>query len=143
MSRLGAVSQQRLDTCHPRLKLLVEEVSRRVPPELDFTVLCGYRGEREQAEAVAAGRSTKAWPTSQHNSAPSHAVDLAPYPIDWTDDARFAVLAGFVLATAVELGIKIRWGGDWNQNGRTRDERLKDFPHFELRAEEYASKLAA
>jgi peptidoglycan L-alanyl-D-glutamate endopeptidase CwlK len=30
------------------------------------------------------------------------------------------------------LGIKIRWGGDWNGDLQFRDEKFKDLPHFEL-----------
>ncbi len=143
MIYLSQASTTRLATCHKRLRLLIEEVARRIPARLDFSVVCGHRGEREQAEALASGATTKAWPNSLHNRTPSLAVDLAPYPYDAKDEARYAVLAGFVLAVAAELGIGIRWGGDWDNDGRTTDERLRDFPHFELSPDEYESKLAA
>jgi peptidoglycan L-alanyl-D-glutamate endopeptidase CwlK len=60
------------------------------------------------------------------------AVDVAPYPIDWNDPARFARLFGYIERIANELQIPIRWGGDWNRNWRTKDERLIDLPHIEL-----------
>lgn len=102
----------------------------------DFTVSCGHRGEADQEAAVRDGKSTKHWPDSLHNRLPALAVDLAPYPTDWADSLAFARLAGYVLAVADDLDIELRWGGDWNGNGRTRDERLVDAPHFELTEKE-------
>lgn len=136
MIRLGNLSNNRLETCHPKVQRLIRAVAERIRSQLDFSVTCGHRGEVEQNAAYEAGRSTKQWPHSLHNGLPSRAVDLAPYPVDWKDALAFARLAGYVQATADDLGIRIRWGGDWNDNGRTRDERLVDAPHFELHPDE-------
>ena len=136
MPRLGAQSQVQLSSCHPKIQRLINETIRRVPSAMDFSVTCGHRGQEAQERAYSEGRSTKHWPDSLHNQLPSPAVDLAPFPVDWKDEPAFARLAGYVQAVADELGIRIRWGGDWNGNGRTRDERLVDLPHFELAAEE-------
>lgn len=139
---LGVSSNRELDTCHPKLQRLLREVDRRLVKRhmLDFTVICGHRGEKEQNEAYNAvpKRSTKQWPNSKHNTLPSTAVDIAPYPVDWKDTAAFARLAGYVMAVADEMGIEIRWGGDWDSDGKTRDELLVDMPHFELTAFELA-----
>jgi peptidoglycan L-alanyl-D-glutamate endopeptidase CwlK len=62
----------------------------------------------------------------RHNYRPALAADLAPYPLDWNDTARFEALAKVVLACAKRLGVPLTWGGDW--------KRFKDFPHFELPA---------
>lgn len=133
---LGKTSNERLDTCHPELQRLLREVDRRLSQSkvLDLTVVCGHRGQKEQDEAYHAKpqRSTKPWPLSKHNQLPSLAVDVAPYPTFWDDEASFARLAGYIQAVADELAIPIRWGGDWNGNGRTEDERLVDLPHLEL-----------
>lgn len=133
---LGKLSTERLATCHPDLQRLLREVDRRLGASkaLDFTVVCGHRGQKEQDEAFNAKpqRSTKRWPDSKHNKLPSLAVDVAPYPTFWGDEASFARLAGYIEAVADELGIPIRWGGDWNGNGRTEDERFVDLPHLEL-----------
>jgi len=131
---LGVASNRELDTCHPKLQRLIREVDRRLSARavLDLVVMCGHRGELEQNAAYASERSTKQWPYSLHNRLPSPAVDVAPHPIDWRDKARFARLAGYIEAVAEDMGIQIRWGGDWNQNGRTVDERLVDMPHLEL-----------
>jgi len=104
---------------------------------VDFTVLCGHRNEEDQNEAFRLGNSTKQWPNSKHNQKPSTAVDVAPWfgpqvKIDWDDLLAFARLAGFLEAIAASLKIKIRWGADWNDNGRSKDERFIDAGHFEV-----------
>lgn len=131
---LGKTSNTNLDQCHPKLQRLIREVDRRLSKNkiLDLTVTCGHRGEKAQNEAYANKRSTKQWPDSLHNMLPSPAVDVAPYPIDWNDTARFARLAGYIQAVADDLDIEIRWGGDWDQDGCTADERFIDMPHLEL-----------
>lgn len=128
MPKFSVLSEQRLSTCDSRLQLIFREVIK----EIDITILCGHRTKEEQEDALRRGTSTKAWPLSRHNLLPSKAIDAAPFPIDWKDSARFAWMAGYVMRVAWELKIPVRWGGDWNQNGRTSDERLVDMPHFEL-----------
>jgi peptidoglycan L-alanyl-D-glutamate endopeptidase CwlK len=124
--QLSPASKDRLETCHPALKAVVYRATELSP--VDFTVLCGHRGEADQTAAVAAGTSKTPWPKSKHNSQPSRAVDLAPYPIDWKDAERFAILAGAILASAKLLGVEITWGGTWST--------FKDRPHFELKDKE-------
>ena len=38
---------------------------------------------------------------------------------------------------AKELGVSIRWGGDWNMDGNSKDEQFYDGPHFELLRSKY------
>jgi len=63
---------------------------------------------------------------------PSLAVNAAPYPIDWENRERATLFAGYVLGVADEMGIKLRWGGDWNMNFETADNNFDDLWHFEL-----------
>lgn len=128
MPRFSNLSEQRLATCDEQLQRILREAIRHV----DFTVICGYRTQEEQDDAFRRGASTKRWPLSKHNRVPSVAVDIAPYPVDWKDTARFARLAGYIERIAHEQGVTIRWGGDFNQDGRTRDETFIDMPHLEL-----------
>lgn len=132
MPVFSALSEQRLSTCAQPLQELLREAIKHV----DFTVLHGHRGKDEQDDALRSGASTLKWPLSKHNRLPSLAVDIAPYPVDWNDTARFARLFGFIERIAQEKGIRIRWGADWNGNYRTKDERLVDMPHIELVTEE-------
>jgi len=83
--------------------------------------LCGHRTKEKQEEAFNSKHSKVHFPKSKHNSLPSKAVDVAPYPIDWNDLERFYNFGGYVRGIAESLGIKIRWGGDWNENLELKD----------------------
>lgn len=116
----GSSSKKRYDTLHPKL----QKVLIRVLTIKDHSITFGYRTEQEQKAAFEGGFSNLEWPDSTHNGLPSTGVDIAPYPIVWTDTDDFCVLAGVVLAVAHELGIKLRWGGTW--------KKPKDYGHFEF-----------
>lgn len=62
----------------------------------------------------------------------SHAIDLAPWPIDWDDVKRFHVLAGYLLGTADQLGTPLVWGGDWDRDWVYTDQQFHDLGHFQL-----------
>jgi hypothetical protein len=131
MPKFGTRSNSRLETCDPRLQKVME----RVIQHFDCSILCGHRNREEQEAAFNAGRSKARFGQSKHNSMPSMAVDVAPYPIDWNDRERFNYFAGFVLATAAveSNGMwALRWGGDWNMNWQVRDNGFDDLPHFEI-----------
>ncbi len=101
----------------------------------DVAVICGRRGKAAQDQAFSEGRSKLKYPYSMHNAEEpdlSEAVDLCPWPIDWTDVEAFCVLAGAVKQVAAEKGFEIRWGGDWDSDGSTTDESFRDYGHFEL-----------
>jgi peptidoglycan L-alanyl-D-glutamate endopeptidase CwlK len=127
MPEFSKASLEMLDTCDERLIKLALIVVAQV----DCTVLCGYRGEADQNEAFRTGRSKLVWPFSKHNVSPSLAIDLAPYPIDWTDRERFYYFAGFVLGVAYSIDFPLRYGGDWDSD---MDPEPGDFDlvHFEL-----------
>lgn len=95
----------------------------------DITVLEGIRTAERQKMLVATGKSK----TMNSRHLTGDAVDLAPYPIDWNDKKRFEQMATVILNTAKKMGVHVRWGGDWNENGRSDDEKFYDGPHFELR----------
>ncbi len=131
MPSYSARSKARLETCDPKLQALFEEVVRH----WDCTILEGRRDQATQDEYFRTGRSKVQWPNSKHNAifpALSRAVDCAPYPIDWNDSERFRAFGGFVLGVAAVMGIKIRWGGDWDGDRDFKDQRFIDQPHFEL-----------
>lgn len=132
MPEFSKMSEIRFATLDPRLQNILREAIKTV----DFTILCGHRGEEEQNEAFQRGTSKLKYPHSKHNPLPSQAVDLAPWfpdiKIDWKDSKAFARLAGYIQRIADEQGTKIRWGGDWDGDWRSLDERFIDLPHFEL-----------
>ena len=94
----------------------------------DFTVICGYRDEVDQNAAFNSGHSRVKFPNSHHNKYPSRAIDIAPWPIDWDDTISFYKQAAYILEVAGQLGIKLRWGGNW---GIRKVCRLTDLPHFQ------------
>lgn len=128
MPKFSKISRNRLDTCDPRLIKICEAAIKR----MDFAVICGHRGQKEQDEAFKGGFSKLKFPKSKHNKMPSLAVDLAPFPINWNDIGRFIALADIILDEAKKAGVKIRWGADWNRNGKWQDEKFRDWPHFEI-----------
>lgn len=120
MPSFSARSRYQLGTCHSDLRRLFGEVIKRY----DCVILCGHRNKADQDKAFAGGKSKLTFPHSRHNSTPSQAVDVAPWPIAWSNHARFEDLALVVKATAHDLGIEIIWGGDWSS--------FRDMPHWEL-----------
>jgi len=116
---LGALSLQRLGTCHPEIQTLIRAVEKGVDQGdlayagiYDITVLCGWRNEADQNEAVRKGASKTPWPRSAHNREPSDAVDIAPYPIPKDADGNwlerpFEILHAYVAGVAHALGIDL------------------------------------
>jgi peptidoglycan L-alanyl-D-glutamate endopeptidase CwlK len=60
------------------------------------------------------------------------AFDAIPTKTGFADYSQFEAMAKVILEHAKKLGIKIRWGADWNMNGSSKDEKFIDAPHFEL-----------
>lgn len=128
MPKFGKKSRDNLSQCHSDLQLLFNAVIRY----FDCSVTCGHRTESEQNEAFLKKKSKLKFPESKHNSFPSMAVDVSPYPINWDNLNRFYYFGGFVKGIAKSLGIKIRWGGDWDSDTEVTDQNFNDLPHFEL-----------
>ena len=124
MPRFSNHSLSLLATCDQKLQDVCNEAIKTI----DFSIICGFRGQEEQDAAVAAGKSHTPWPTSNHNLSPSHAVDLIPYPFnpltDWKNIDKFTEINSHMQTAADKLGIKIRWGGHFTT--------LKDYDHWEL-----------
>ena len=110
----GEASARKLDSVHPELQRLFNEVVRRLPSERDATIGWGHRGKAEQEDAFSRHASKARFPHSAHNSSPSRAVDCWPYPTDWKRDSEFWYLRGFVEGVALELGIKLRTVISWD-----------------------------
>jgi peptidoglycan LD-endopeptidase CwlK len=141
MPKFGETSTERLSTCHDNLRLLMDEVVKT----FDCTIVFGHRTREVQAGLYAQGRTMPGKivtncdgvvKLSKHQGVdgekPSMAVDVVPYPINWRDEERMVYFAGFVLGVASRMGIKVRWGGDWNSDTETKDTGFRDLPHFEL-----------
>lgn len=119
----GSKSKENLGTLHPDLKAVLE-LAIKIADE-DFSILTGYRGQKEQDEAFENGNSRLKFPLSMHNKAPSLAFDVVPYPLNWEDADSFTRLGLTVLKAAQKLDIGLVWGGLWDSP--------KDYPHFQLK----------
>ena len=135
---LGAQSRARLAGVHPDLIKVVERAIKITGQ--DFMVLEGVRTLARQKELYAQGRTKPGKVvTWTLNSRPipkadglGHAVDLVPFPVDWNTLSKFDAMAKAMKAAAAELGIPIRWGADWDNDGKPREKGETDSPHFEL-----------
>ena len=129
MPYFGTRSKQRLATCDERLQKVFNEVIKYI----DCSVLEGHRGQERQDKLYEEGKTKLKFPNGRHNMAPSNAVDVTPYPVDWKDRERQTLFAGFVIGIARSMGIRLRWGGDWDMDFQVNDNRFDDFPHFEIK----------
>ena len=138
MPKFGRRSKQKLNECDHKLVELFNEVIKHI----DCSVLEGIRTKEKQDRMFAEGKSKFTYPSSKHNvtsaNGKSIAIDVAPYDasvpggIPWEDRERLTLFAGFVLGIAQQMGINIRWGGDWDKDWEVNDNQFDDFPHFEL-----------
>jgi len=147
MYKFGKRSKQRLDTCHPDMIKIMEEVIKIY----DFSVLEGLRTAEKQMEYFETGRSkldgvNKLSKHQDHGDGLSYAIDIMPYKKGSNafsgkqkDIARFYYLGGLVKMAAFRLLEEgkithtIRWGADWNSNDLFDDQNFDDLPHFELK----------
>ena len=135
MFKLGKASTRKLNTVHADLQtVLIEAIATS---KIDFSIIWGHRGEKAQNAAVAAGNSPLLYPRSKHNKLPSLAFDVAPYysknpHIRWQETSDFKKLGKHIMATAKKLDIHIRWGHDWDEDGKLGEKGEFDMPHFEI-----------
>ena len=129
MNKFGKESLKNLETCDPRLRTILHKVLEI----MDIKVLEGHRDNDRQDKLLKQGLTKLKGGDSKHNRVPSLAVDVAPYPVDWKDEARFAYMAGLAKGIGHELGVNIRWGGDWDLDGELSDNRFNDLPHLEIK----------
>ncbi|MBJ7446866.1 MAG: M15 family metallopeptidase [Brevundimonas sp.] len=155
---LGAQSRARLKGVHPQLVRVVERAIEISPQ--DFLVLEGVRTPQRQRQLYGQGRTRQelaragvdvslakpsegkvTWTLISNHFVKAdgygHAVDLAPYPVDWEGPTRFPkfdAIAKAMFQAARELGIGLRWGADWDRDGKPRERGETDSPHFELAA---------
>ena len=139
MAYFGKRSSSTLATCHEDLRVTMEAVVLI----RDCSIICGIRTKKEQDTAFDLGNSKVKWPSSKHNitaqRSVSHAVDIVPWPEQYTDRIAMIYLAGVVLGVAETLyrkgtiNHKIRWGGDWDMDRNMKNNKFDDLWHFELR----------
>lgn len=141
MRTFGERSKGNLKGVHP---LLVQIATKALQDGAqDFTVICGPRSKADQEKAFDSGNTKVHYPNSAHNATHpktgeprSCAIDVIPYPFTNWEDPKMLTgwksIADAMMAAAAALGVKIRWGGDFNRDGNKTTSDAWDKPHFEL-----------
>jgi len=124
MYKFGKRSRERLKGVDTRLINVLNELIKM----MDVTIIEGVRTKERQAELLKQGATKVKY--SKHME--GKAVDLAPYPIDWENRDGFYYMGGMIRGIAKQLGLKIRFGGDWNSDGDTKDNNFDDLVHIEI-----------
>ena len=134
--KLSQTSLDRLKGVNERLVMVVHRALEL--SGVEFMVVEGLRTKQRQQQLYAQGRTSKGpivtW-TLNSKHIDGLAVDLAPVVngnIDWNDSKKFDAIAKAMFMAAAEAKVLLRWGADWNQNGRPREKGEGDSPHFEL-----------
>lgn len=151
--KFSKLSLDRLDGMHPDMLKVLHKAAELATSEEDFLIVEGLRSRLQMVINYGKGRTAAQMigkgidPTlaarhaqpkvakvtwlndpfmsnhRAHSDGYAHAVDIAPYPVDWNDIGRFKALAGLMKRAAAEVGVRIEAGADWTK---------KDYPHFEL-----------
>lgn len=132
--KLSARSRERLEGVHPDLVAVVHYAIRITAVDFGIPLDGGVRTQERQDQLVEVGASSTR--TSRHLS--GHAVDIYAYvdgKSSWKREHVLAVHSAFVKAAA-ELDVNLRWGGDWNGDGKIGPND-NDLVHHELPASIY------
>jgi len=153
----GETSKSRIATVHFDLQLLCQHIEDH---SLSATVLCGRRGRLNQHKAFQDGTSKVDWPFSKHNCVDpndpkcedlnglSEAIDIAPWwlggrgGIPWPENARslkaelrrwkeWYMFMGIIKGISLEMGLRLRFGFDWDGDLSIKDQNFHDLPHIE------------
>jgi len=133
----GRKSRERLATVKGDLRRALERALDY--GLMDITITQGVRSREEQERFFAEKKTKVHWPDSRHNILNggdlAEAADAAPY-VNGGPSYNYnhcCFLAGLVLAAAAELGVTVRWGGNWDMDGEpVTDQDFQDLVHFEL-----------
>jgi peptidoglycan L-alanyl-D-glutamate endopeptidase CwlK len=121
--KLGTRSYQNLSGVHPDLVAVVERAIQIT--KQDFVVIEGIRNIDRQRQLFKAGKSK----TMNSRHLTGHAVDICPYPVDWSSKEKFQAINDAMDQASLELKIPVVWGGDW--------KNAWDKPHYELNRKSY------
>lgn len=136
MFQLGKTSLSRLQGVNPMLAKVVQRAIQI--SKVDFMVVEGVRTFERQKELYAQGRTKPGkivtW-TMKSKHIDGQAVDLVPWvdgKPDWGNINNFDKIGLAMFRAASELGVKLRWGADWDGDGNLREKGETDSPHFEI-----------
>lgn len=143
MFTYGNASERKLQTADPDIVRVMRKGLQLSP--YDITIIWAHRTDDEQLQAWLAGNSKKKTGSKHQAKLPdgkpfSQAIDFAPWcklpdgsmGIPWDDTHAFAVIGGILIAAAKVESVGVRYGGDWDMDGLTTDQKLMDWGHIEL-----------
>lgn len=150
MAQLGKTSRKNMEGLDPRLIQLIEAAIEDTP--VDFMVTSGVRTTKAQQALYAQGRTKPGAIVTQADGIKKKsnhqvksdgfgkAFDFCPFingALNWNATTAFIAIALHIKEKAKCLGIRIRWGADWDNDGITKaqgdkDETFVDLPHIEL-----------
>jgi len=147
MPKFSERSLSILHTCHEEIQVLMEEVIKFFDckpirgwssPDVQFSLFKKGRVWRNGIWVIDNPLEVVTYKDghdklSRHNSFPSDAIDILPYPIDWKDTIRICYFAGRVMQKAEDMGIRLTWGGDFDNDTEVKDQSFMDMVHFERR----------
>lgn len=110
----------------PRLQKFCNAVANH----WDVSLIEGYRSPERQLELYNSGASKVR--VGKHNTSPSRAVDMAPYPIDWNDIDQFIRFTYFAKGLIAAMNLPIKNGADWDEDNDYADHTFLDWVHWEL-----------
>ena len=116
---MNALSLHRLSKAHPDLQRVMIESAKECPVAIEISEV--LRTHARQAELVKAGASQ----TMDSRHLTGHAADfyvMVGGKARW-DWPLYVTAGAHIKKVALELDIKIVWGGDW---------KMRDGPHIEL-----------
>lgn len=115
---------------------VIEKAADVMP--FDLLITEGVRTKEQQQKLYAQGRTRPGkvvtW-TLDSKHITGDAVDVVPLVnnnIPWNDTLLFITMGKTILQVADDLGIKMRWGYDWDRDGIVMEKGEHDGPHFEL-----------
>ena len=129
MYKYGKRSKSRMKGIDKRLREVLDHLIKI----MDVTIIEGKRSAKTQQEYFIKGKSKLDGITKKSQHQIGKAVDLAPYPIDWNDRDRMHYMGGMLRGIGLMLGYKLRYGGDWDGDGQTKDNKFDDLVHIEIR----------
>lgn len=133
--KFGKGSEAQLATVKPALQKVARRALELSP--YDFTIVQGIRTLKQSEQNKANGTSFLSDPSkSKHIT--GDAIDFAPFidgKINWNDYEAFWKVKQAFEQAGKELGVKLRFGADWNNSNDYRDEIQRgsyDGGHVEL-----------
>lgn len=130
---LSAKSQTLIMQVHPDLQKLMFEAIKHSP--IEFIITEGLRTSKRQQELLAAKKTMTL--NSRHIGGFACDIAVIDHGKMVSNPAPYIVIAKHIKAVAKELGISIRWGGDFKD---AKGRPWFDGCHIELSKSKYPAK---